>query len=493
MITNVLEYLIASAKNYPNKIAFKDQTSSVTFLELEKKAKAIATIIKKSCGDKINLPIAVYMEKGTDSLVAFMGVLYSGNFYSPIDVHSPKKRINRIISVLKPVAVIYDKEILEGCLNIKFSDVPESCEAEFPDILDTDPCYTLFTSGSTGTPKGIAISHRSVIDYIEWLKNTFNFDENTIFGNQAPFYFDNSIFDIYSTLKNASTMVIIPETYFVFQKKLAEFMNAEKINTIFWVPSALVACVNSGFLEKYELKYVKKILFCGEVMPNKQLNVWRKKYPDALYANLYGPTEITDVCAYYIVDREFSDDEPLPIGKPCKNTGIIVLNDDNEYIKPGERGELCVRGSCLALGYYANKEKTDASFMQNPLNPYYRDLIYRTGDIVTYNERGEIIYLARKDYQIKHQGHRIELGEIETAVNAIKGVATNCALYDDKNKKIMLFASVMSDIDEKAIYQSLKEKLPTYMLPAVINILENLPLNANGKIDRVKLNEDFIK
>ena len=219
-------------------------------------------------------------------------------------------------------------------------------------------------------------------------------------------------------------------------------------------------------------------------MPNKQLNVWRRHYPDILYANLYGPTEITDVCSFYVVNRAFEDDEALPIGYACENTEILILNEENEVVKEDEVGELCVRGTCLSMGYYGDWEKTNHAFVQNPLNPYYRDLIYRTGDLVKYNEYGEIIYICRKDFQIKYQGHRIELGEIEAMSNALEGVTQSCVIYDDINKKIILFCTVSQELSEKQIYKALKMKLPRYMLPALIVIENEIRLNANGKINR---------
>ena len=309
--------------------------------------------------------------------------------------------------------IIYKNEskFIEGENNILLEEMDsfsKDTEDIINQILDVDPLYVLFTSGSTGTPKGVIISHRSVIDYTEWLSDTFNFNETTVFGNQAPFYFDNSILDIYSVLKNGSKMVIIPETYFSFPRKLLNFINERKINTLFWVPSALIGLANSGQLKEIRLDHIKKVLFCGEVMPNKHLNIWRKEYPDIQYANLYGPTEITDVCSYYIIDRDFKDEEPLPIGKACRNTEIIVLNENNQKVKGEERGELCVRGICLSKGYLGDFTKTDTAFVQNPLNGRYYEKIYRTGDIVKYNQFGELIYLCRKDYQIKHQGYRIE-------------------------------------------------------------------------------------
>lgn len=498
MITNVLEYLRSSANNYPDKTAFIDGNKSVTFEEVNARAMRLASYILTQCGETHNKPIAVYMDKSVDSVIAFMGILYSGNFYVPIDKKSPKERIDRILDVLEPIAIIYQSGQINDAkkwISINYEDSNESCINEeelllhLNYVLDTDLAYVLFTSGSTGIPKGVAINHRSIIDYTEWLHNQFGFDDKTIFGEQAPFYFDNSILDIYSTLKNASTMVIIPEHFFAFPNKLFEFLNEYKINTIFWVPSALIGVANSGVLERTKLMYIEKILFCGEVMPNKQLNIWRRAYPSVLYANLYGPTEITDVCACYIVDREFQDDEPLPIGKACKNSQILVLNEENALVKEGEIGELCVRGSCLSVGYYRDFEKTDKAFIQNPLNKCFYERIYKTGDLVKYNDLDELIYVCRKDFQIKHQGHRIELGEIETAASAIKDVDQCCALYDEEQKRIVLFYVGKDTLVEKDIYVQMLKKVPKYMMPSVIYKIERFPLNINGKIDRISLKE----
>ena len=496
-MNNVIQYLLHSAGTHPDKIAFEDESRSITFGELKKASISVAASIHKILGDTINQPIAIYMEKSVECIVAAMGIVYSGNFYTPIDKNSPQERINKILSTLEPVAIIYDQA--EGVLsgdweNLILDETMDDAVDEqwYRKVCDSDPVYVLFTSGSTGTPKGVVISHRGVIDYAEWLASKFCFDEETIFGNQAPFYFDNSVLDIYSTLRNASTMHIIPESYFVFTGKLADYLQNKKINTIFWVPSALITFGNSEAFNKMEFPYLKKILFCGEVMPNKCLNMLRKKMPDVLYANLYGPTEITDVCSYYIVDREFADDDSLPIGFPCENTQIIVLNEENKLVQQDEIGELCVKGSCLSMGYYKNPEKSRDAFVQNPLNDKYAERIYRTGDLVRYNEFGELMYVGRKDYQIKHQGHRIELGEIETATGAVAGVKKSCALYNDVQKKIVLFCEGDKTlVTEKEIYKELKQKVPHYMLPAKINLVEELPLNVNGKIDRVKLKEEI--
>jgi acyl-coenzyme A synthetase/AMP-(fatty) acid ligase len=222
-------------------------------------------------------------------------------------------------------------------------------------------------------------------------------------------------------------------------------------------------------------------------MPNKQLNIWRSYLPKVVYVNFYGPTEITYACTCYFVDREFSDEEPLPIGTPMKNTAILVLNEKDEPVQKGEAGELCVRGTSLSMGYYNNPEKTKASFVQNPLNKAVPEIIYRTGDIVRYNEFGELVYLSRKDFQIKHLGHRIELGEIETAVSSLEEITVNCCLYDEKKQRIVLF--VDADVDRDFIKQRIGKLVPEYMIPGEVRYLPEMPINANGKIDRIKLKE----
>lgn len=497
---NVIEYLEKTAERYPDKNAFVDEHKSITFRQARTQARNLAAVILKATDQQINMPVAILMGKSADMLLAYMAVTYSANFYAPLDASSPVPRLAKIVEILHPKLVITNLQYREKAQELGFSkdmiltleDVIDT-EADDAKIaaalskkIDTDPIYTLFTSGSTGTPKGVTICHRSVIDYIEWVCGTFSISAEDSFGNQAPFYFDNSILDIYSTLKTGATLYIIPEKLFISPVRLMNYLNENKINTIFWVPSALIYVANAGTLEELAPKYLKRVMFCGEVMPNKQLNQWRRVLPEAIYANLYGPTEITDACTYFIVDRPMEDNEPLPIGIPCANTDIIVLNDNNQLVSGEEQGELCVRGSSLALGYYNNPEKTAEAFVQNPLNPYYPELIYRTGDVVKYNERHELIYLCRKDFQIKHMGYRIELGEIEIAVLALPDVQNGCVIYDDLESKIVLFYQASQNLDRE-IVRALRKQLPKYMLPNRLIWNESLPMNQNGKIDRAAL------
>lgn len=496
----VTDYLDISAERYPDKIAFSDNKQEITFSELQVQAYHIAeSLIHK---DFFKQPVAIYLDKSVQCVAAFMGAAYSGNFYTPIDTKMPDNRIEKILETLQPKAIITDRKhyekikkvyaqaeiiIYEEALNKKVDK--NLIYDTTSKVIDTDVLYVLFTSGSTGIPKGVIITHRSVVDYIEWATERFNIHDDIIIGNQAPFYFDNSTLDIYLTMKNAGTMYIIPQMYFAFPAKLMQYLNEKCINMIFWVPAELIIVANLGVVEKLHVDSLNRIYFAGEVMPNKQLNMWRKEYPDAQFVNLYGPTEITVDCTYYIVDRAFNDDEPLPIGVPCRNSDVLVLSDNDELVKGNEIGELCVRGTSLALGYYNNPQKTAEAFTQNPLNDKYPERIYRTGDLVHYNERGEIMYDSRKDFQIKHLGHRIELGEIETAASAIEGVDQNCCLYDGKKSAIILFYT--GKANEETVRNGLKEQVTDYMMPGRYIQLRRMPLNMNGKIDRVELKKQL--
>lgn len=494
MINNIIFYLKNSAKRFPDKVAFRDCENEITFFELDRSARLLASHINVKLNGLVKRPIGIYLPKGVEAVIAFMATLYSGNFYTPIDPNMPKLRLEKLLRILNPAIIItknkYKNDLLSDFILID-EDKPEDMNDDLLDsianeIIDTDILYVMFTSGSTGDPKGVIISHRAVIDYIDWLSDVFEFNESTIFGNQAPFSFDNSVLDLYSTIRNGCETVIIPEEMFLSSRRLCSFINEYKVNTIFWVPSAMILVANSRILEKVSMNQLTKIMFAGEVMPIKQLNVWRRFVPNALYANLYGPTEIAVDCTYYIVDREFDDEESLPIGTACKNTEILVLNEKDELVSEGEIGELCVRGSCLAHGYYGNHQKTKDVFVQNPLNHEYPEKIYRTGDLVKYNERREIIYIGRKDTQIKHRGYRIELGEIETASSSSLEIEQCCALYDNSNKQIVIFVTP-ENINKNALYADLKKMLPNYMLPGLIVSKVIMPLNQNGKIDRLAL------
>lgn len=497
MVRIVTDYLDQTAKLYPDKAAFIDERRTMTFSGLQEESRRIAGRIIE-LGLRKN-PVAVYLNKSVECIAAFMGTAYSGNFYSPIDTKMPAERIRRIIDRLKPSAIITDEshmaeaeEFSQGAGVILYEEaqrVPAdigAVERAKSSVIDSDVLYVLFTSGSTGTPKGVTIPHRGVIDLAEWLAYKLGHCSESVIANQAPFYFSMSVVDIYSTLKNGATMFIVPEQLFTQPARLMQYVHDRKINTVNWIPSLMQMLSMLKALNRPHIDSLHTVSFGGEVLQTKHLNRWREEYPNVKFWDLYGPTEVTDTCTYYEIKRPFADDELLPVGYSCENKDCFLLSDNDKLItQPGILGEICVRGSGLAYGYYNDPQNTAKAFVQNPLNTSYPETIYRTGDLARYNEHGELVYVCRKDFQIKHMGRRIELGEIEAAVSSVDGVEDCCCLYDSDRMIITLY--YVGKTEREILGESLKKLLPDYMIPGKYIRLPEMPHNLNGKIDRQKL------
>ncbi|MDO4337329.1 MAG: amino acid adenylation domain-containing protein [Eubacteriales bacterium] len=501
MVYNVLDYLERAGEKHPDKVVFADPLHEITYKECIRNARSIGTRIARM--GRTCKPVAVLIDREIESLEMFMGSVYSDNFYVPVGKKLPPGRISMILKSVHPLCLLCRESDREFVLSLDYDGEvlfyeeivgTEADEELLLDIrkrhIDTNPLYAIYTSGSTGTPKGVLVCHRSVIDLVEQFADCFGFDENEVFGNQAPFDFDVSVKDIYSTLRNGATMCIVTQRMISFPKELIPYLNEKKITTVIWAVSALALTASFKGLERDLPKYLKKIMFSGEVMPVKVLNYWREKLPDAMYVNLYGPTEITCNCSYYIVDREFGLNETLPIGTAFPNTEMFLLNEQNQPAGENEIGEICVRGTSLALGYYRNPEATEKAFCQNPLNQDYPELIYRTGDLGRYRD-GELYYVTRRDFQIKHMGHRIELGEIETVLDSLDYISRSCCIYDGQREKIYMFYQAEEACDRR-IVKDLQVYLPKYMCPNKYVFMEQLPLNKNGKIDRAALKERYI-
>ena len=501
MMNSAVRMLDVAAKRFGSRPAIEDESGVITYSEYRETARHIGSGLLAADADR--RPVMVYLPKSIRAICSLMGCLYAGCPYVPTDTHMPGARLQKLLEGLRPQAVITDREHLDEFREkagsgvspriVLYEELTETApdedalERRLRQVIDSDPIYIMFTSGSTGTPKGVTIPHRGILDYARWVVETFSYTEETRMANQAPLYFDNSTFDIYGCMKSGGCMVIIPENLFFFPVRLPQFLADKDITSIFWVPTVMIRVANSGALDGVSLPKLKTVAFAGEVMPNKQLNIWRAALPEPVYANLYGPTEITDVCCYYIVDRPFADNDPLPLGLPCENMRALVLREDGTQAAPGEHGDLCISGSGVYLGYWNAPELTAKAYRPLSSNRDWSEWFYHTGDLAYLGEDGLLYFCGRKDNQVKIRGNRIELGEVENAARMVEGVTNVCAVFDEKAQEIVLFAEMEEPLTTRKYQREMRKYVPAYMIPGQVVFMKALPQTPNKKIDRVTL------
>ena len=495
---SVLSWLDQTAAIRKDAVIFSDQEQSLTFETFNRLSKAIGTYLAGKAAPVS--PIAVMTGRHALTPACYLGVVRAGCFYAPMDATMPMPRLNQILSVIGTDLMLVDREHLEKAQALDYSGEIIVME----DILDTPadedllaratsaltemtPLYVIFTSGSTGMPKGVITSHLSLMCYIDAVSEVLELDETDILGNQSPLDYIAAIRDIYLPIKTGARTHIIPKNEFAMPEQLFATLNREQVTTLCWSTAGVELPAKLGAFSAASLPHLRRVLFSGSVISSKYLRIWQQNLPGVTFINQYGPTEATASCTYYKIAEEVMDDTVLPIGKPYKHYSIMLLNEDHTATPDGEIGEICVGGPCLALGYYGNKEKTESSFIQNPLNTNYREIIYKTGDLGRFAPDGQLEFIGRKDRQIKHMGHRIELDEIEGTARLIEGVDDCCALYLKEKQLLYLFYTGTATAKDITIY--FREQLPAFMVPRRIRQLEDFPRLANGKKDMQSLKE----
>lgn len=482
-----LEYF---ASVQPDKVIFKEAgKEGLTYSRFLGKVSDVARILSEAFDGNIPTePIAVSVERNVASLVAVFGVIAAGGWYVPIDAGLPQERAKILLDVCKPAAILCSSpEDNFDFSNIKQIKVEPDESCSFRDFKDRDgalPMFGIFTSGSTGIPKLVVKDGIGIWEFITSYCNIFEFGPDERFGNQIPFYFDASTKDVFATVYLGATTVIFPQKAFSFPMNLIQLLDEEKITSFVCVPSVMSVTAQYDVFSALKPGALKNVLFVGERMPVKSLNYWRDSLTDCRFVNLYGSTEVAGNSCYYIIDRDFSNDDILPIGHPFDTARIFLLDESGQE---ADEGEICVTGAGVALGYYQDKEKTDAVFKEVQIGSF-SGRVYFSGDFGKKNERGEYVCITRKDSQIKHIGHRIELGDIEACVSGLDYVYECCCLYSKEDEAIVLICACDEQY-KKNIRKDLKDKLPKYMLPQQYICLPKLPHNRNGKIDRAELNK----
>ncbi len=485
----VLDDLARQAETRPDRVMFSDERETLTFSDVAARSDRIGTaLIMRGASRE---PVLVFMRRGGAMIAAFFGVWKANCFYVPVDAEMGESRIRSILDRVKPRFAIADESaaaLLDACgflgealdADALLSEPADrdALEAAKERTLDSDPAYLVFTSGSTGAPKGVVGVHRAVLDYAAQITKTLRASEEDVFGMQAPLYVDACLKEILSALRCGSRVVLVPKRLFMTPVPLVEFLNAHRVTALCWVVPALTLISALHTFDAVVPQYLRTVAFGSEVMPPKQLRIWREHVP-ARYLNLYGPTECTGMSCFYEVDRDFSDGERIPIGRAFDNTEIFLVDGNGSR---SDEGEIYIRGTCVCHGYYRDPERTKNAFVQNPLNPDYPETVYKTGDLGRINDRGELEFLGRRDDQIKHMGHRIELGELEAAARTVDGVDAACAVFD--REKSVLGLVYTGAIEKTALLNALRTKLPEYLLPKRTAKVNTLPLTENGKTDR---------
>jgi amino acid adenylation domain-containing protein len=516
--------LSESATRGPDKEAVRFEGQALTYGQLDVLTNQVARALQ-AVGVKRGDRVGILVHKSLASVISVFGIMKAGGVYVPLDPNAPAKRLAYIagncgIRVLvtsthnlvdlpdvlaegPPVEtlVLTDDQphpavtLPHGVGVLTWTDVRAHDPAPVPaaSTIESDLAYILYTSGSTGDPKGVMISHRTILTFVNWCYDTFRVGPDDRVTSHAPLHFDLSTFDLYVTIKAGGTVVLVPERLSIFPVRLADLLQDEKITLTYLVPSVLSLMVNYADLRAHDLSRLRTILFAGEVFPIKYLRQLVAAIPHADYYNLYGPTE-TNVCTYYQVRPEDLAPErtvPVPIGIACENTEVFAVDEQGRLVvEAGKEGELWVRGSCVAQGYWGDPQKTARGFVGNPFQSHFNEAAYRTGDIVTLAEDGvNWLYVGRRDHMIKSRGYRIELGEIETALYGHPEVKEAAAVaIPDEMIGNRIKAFVVPAAEDGVTVQELESycgaRLPRYMLPENIEFRRELPKTSTGKIDR---------
>ena len=487
-----LTLLENTARRLPDKLAIVDEHDACTFSDLEHRARRIGSALISRGLERS--PVIVLLDKGVDALAAMLGVLYAGGCYVPIDPIVAKGRLGAIRRVLESPAAITCASALEKAAVPRdvALDVNELANADIDEraltrvrarLLDTDPAYVIFTSGSTGVPKGVAVSHRSIVEFIGSFTKLFGIGENDVIANQAPFDFDVSVKDIYGALATGATIQILPRHLFSAPARLVATLVERRVTTLTWAVAALCLVSSLHALDGVELPQVRRVLFSGETMPVRHLATWLKCAPRAEFVNLYGPTEVTCNCLYHRIDRSRDYTRGIPLGRPFPNHEVLLLDEKQRPVtEAGGVGELYVRTPQLALGYMCDAARTTEAFVQNPLNRQVPETVYRTGDLARLTDTGELVFCGRRDNQIKHLGHRIELEEIDGAIERLADVARCRCAYEEQRHRLYAFYEGRASPEELA--RVAQRSLPAHLVPNAFVPVERMPLTKNGKVDR---------
>jgi amino acid adenylation domain-containing protein len=517
--------LTESAENYPDKEAVIFKDDKMTYAELERESNLLACGLAEigiARGDRVGIS----MHRGIPSITGLFGILKAGATYVPIDPLCPPDRLGFIANKCEIKCMLTEREKLADIERVFSANSSlesifvmngldsESSPFGFAKLLDwqkiratardnafcantidSDLAYILFTSGSTGNPKGVMLSHLNSLTFVNSAHDFFRITENDKFSHVCPLHFDMSVFDLFVAFKAGATVVIIPETTTIFPVKLAEVIAKNKISVWNSVPSALSLLATYKKLDGHDLSSLRLILFAGELFPLKYLRRLKEAIPGAKFCNMYGQTEANSSTYFWVDQLPLDAKASLPIGRALPNFEVFALDETGKQVRtPGQEGELYVRAATVARGYWDEAEKTEKSFVKNPLRPDQNEIVYKTGDLVRLDSDGNYVFLGRRDHMIKSRGYRIEIEEIEAVLCSHQEIKSAVVIpIPDELIGYRISAIVVplaaGKIEKEEILQYCAKQLPKYMIPEIVEFRAFLPVTSSGKVDRKKLSD----
>jgi amino acid adenylation domain-containing protein len=472
----LLQDLVArQARRRPQATAIVHGRERLSYGELEVASNRLAHRLRQA-GVRPGDRVCFLAPKSPVALVWMLGILKAGAMHVPLDPASPAARLQKIIDACEPRLVLTpDAPFMDGG-----SEAPLEATA-----APGDPAHILFTSGSTGVPKGVVITHSNVMAFLEWGLRHFGLDETDRVSGHTPLHFDLSTYDIFGAYAAGAELHLVPPEAALLPHRLAQFIRESALTQWFSVPSVLNYMAKANAVAPSDFPRLRRVMWCGEVLPTPALVYWMRRVPHARFTNLYGPTEATIASSYYDVPAcPESPTTHIPIGRPCGGEELLVID-----------GELCIAGAGLSPGYWRDPAKTAAAFVPHPQRPGER--MYRTGDLGRQRADGLFELAGRADSQIKSRGYRIELGEIEAALGTLPGLRESAvvAIPTDGFEQWLICCAYVTlpgtALTPASLRSALARLVPAYMLPARWQELEALPRNANGKVDRPRLKQEF--
>ena len=516
MIYTIPKILENAALKQPEKEAYKYMSQSLSYADLQLKAKSLAAVLlqlKVKKGDRIG----IYMNRCLESFIAVYGITISGAVFVPLDPTAPKERtkflikdcgINHLVTVKTQARVIKsivkESTLLKTVIGIEneldintisWSSVfkTNTANIEFPRVLGKDLAYIMYTSGSTGLPKGIMHTHNSCMAYAKGSKALYDVNVSDVFASHAPLHFDISTFAYFTAPLAMASTVILSDAHTKMPVSLAQLIEKENITIWYSAPQALIQLLYNGLIEERDLSSLRWVLFGGEVFPKKYLKQLIALWPQAIFGNVYGPAEVNQ-CTYFNIDNNYNLNKDLPLGVVWENTDYRILDANDLPVKNGIPGVLAIRSETMMLGYWNNKELTEKSLYKESVLPEYNHVFFKTGDVVKENKDGDLLFIGRNDRQVKIRGYRVELDEVEACLVSHKNVREAIA-YIEKNEKksgdtitaVVLLHIDSSDADTKVLQAHCAENLPKYAIPEKIYIMKTFPRTTSDKVDRNKI------